>query len=53
MIEMTRFALAVIVISAGMMGCIGTCGLLFYCVRDDRGKRAKARRQRDHRAVVR
>lgn len=49
MIEMSRFSLAVIVLGAGMLGCIGTCGLLCCCVESDRRGRAKAKRQRDHR----
>ena len=48
MIEMSRFALAMIVLGAGMFGCIGTCGLLCCCVESDRRRRAKARRQRSH-----
>lgn len=53
MIEMTTLALFGIVMGAGMMGCLATCGLLLYCVQDDRRGRAKAKRQRDHRAVAR
>lgn len=48
MIEMTRLSFFCIVMGAGMLGCIGTCGLLCCCVESDRRRRAKARRQRSH-----
>jgi hypothetical protein len=49
MIEMSRFALSMIVLGAGMLGCAATIGMILCSVQNDRRGRAKAKRQRDHR----
>lgn len=50
MITMPEWLYYLSLLGAALFGAAAVIGLLFYCVQDDRHKRAKARRQRDHKA---
>lgn len=52
MITMSEWLYYLSLLGAVVFGAASVIGMLFYCVQDDRHKRAKARRQRDHRAGV-
>lgn len=48
MITMNEWVFCLSILGAALFGAAAVIGLLFYCVQDDRHKRAKARRQRNH-----